>query len=195
MTINYGVHLDNMPEKDYQKWQREVLDECIRVLKPNGSLFYNVKQRRVDGLVILPTEWLGGLKIKQVIIWDRKNSPQINNVCFLPTTELIFWIVKDKPKFYRERCKYTTEIWDLPVRSDNPHPAPFPIEFPVNCIQGCSDIDDIVLDPFAGSGTVALACKQYNRRFICIDNNPEFCKMAEENLKAMPDSLEKWVKI
>ena len=196
MTIDYGVHSDNMPEKQYQKWQNDIVRECVRVIKPTGSIFYNHKPRRIGGLVVLPTNWLAEFKIKQLIIWDRRNSPQINNVCFLPTTEHIYWITKtDKtPKFYREKCNYTSEIWDLPVRMDNPHPAPFPIELPINCILGCTDEGDVVLDPFVGSGTTAVACKQYKRNFIGIDNNPEYCEMAKENLAKMPDSLDKWVK-
>jgi DNA modification methylase len=57
-------------------------------------------------------------------------------------------------------------VWTLNPDKDNKFPAPFPIELPLNCILSCTDEGDVVYDPFMGSGTTALACKQTNRRYI-----------------------------
>jgi len=56
-----------------------------------------------------------------------------------------------------------------------------------------SQENQIILDPFLGSGTTAVACKKLNRRFIGIEINPEYCKIAEERLKKVPKRLDKFV--
>lgn len=47
--IPYDVYNDSMPPQDYDNWQRNIISECIRVLKPSGSLFYNHKDILVGG--------------------------------------------------------------------------------------------------------------------------------------------------
>ena len=54
--------------------------------------------------------------------------------------------------------------------------------------------NDIVLDPFIGSGTTANACKMFNRKYIGIELNADFCEIAREKIKAVPERLDKWVK-
>jgi len=52
---------------------------------------------------------------------------------------------------------------------------------------------DIILDPFNGSGTTCVAAKKLNRRFIGIEINPEYCKIAEERIKKVPKRLDKFM--
>jgi len=71
------------------------------------------------------------------------------------------------------------------------HPAPYPEEIPKRCIKMFSWKDAVVLDPFAGYGTTAVACKKYDRRYICIELSETYAKKALkrlENLSVM-DSL------
>ena len=49
--IAYDVYNDSMPPQDYENWQRKIISECIRVLKPSGSLFYNHKDILVGGVL------------------------------------------------------------------------------------------------------------------------------------------------
>ena len=67
----YKTYEDNMPEEEYQTWQIEVLQECFRILKHDGSLFYNHKNRIRGGVQISPYEWifLTDFTIKQEIVW------------------------------------------------------------------------------------------------------------------------------
>jgi site-specific DNA-methyltransferase (adenine-specific) len=62
------------------------------------------------------------------------------------------------------------------------HPAPFPVELPRRCIKLFSYVDDIVLDPFMGSGTTLIAAKQNNRRAIGIDVDSEYCELAKNRI-------------
>jgi site-specific DNA-methyltransferase (adenine-specific) len=63
------------------------------------------------------------------------------------------------------------------------HPAVFPYEIPYRHIKTWTNEGDLVLDPFVGSGTTALAAKNLKRNFIGIDFNEDYCKIAEINLK------------
>jgi len=62
------------------------------------------------------------------------------------------------------------------------HPAIFPDKLALDHVISWSDEDNVILDPFLGSGTTAKACKLLHRKFIGIEINPEYCKIAEERL-------------
>ena len=72
-----------------------------------------------------------------------------------------------------------------------PHPAVFPEFIVRELIKLTTDGGDIVLDPFMGSGTVAVAAKKLKRRFIGFEINPEYCKYAEERLKSVENASQK----
>lgn len=63
------------------------------------------------------------------------------------------------------------------------HPALMPLQLAKDHIISWSNEGDMVLDPFAGSGTTGVAAKSLNRRYICIEANPEYVKTAEQRLK------------
>ena len=67
---------DNMPEKDYQNWQIRVLNECYRILKSNGSIIYQRKNRICKGIQISPYEWIfkTNFIIKQEIVWINRSQ-------------------------------------------------------------------------------------------------------------------------
>lgn len=81
-TIDYNddVNVDNIPEDEYQKWQIDFLNECFRVLKSDGSMFYNHKNRIHKGEIVSPYQWLfkTKFKIRQEIIWDRGSTNNVN---------------------------------------------------------------------------------------------------------------------
>ena len=166
--IEYDGYDDCMLPSDYDDWQRKIITECLRVLKPTGSLFYNHQPIQKNHQEIFP-KYIFDFPVKQTIIWNRKNTPKLDKSYFFPVIEYIFWVQKTKDcrvKFNRKNSIFNKVIWDFNPDRDNKFPAPFPIELPMNCILSCTDENDIVYDPFMGSGTTALACKQTNRRFI-----------------------------
>ena len=181
-NIDYGDYKDDMPEEEYQEWQKKVLRECLRVLKINGSIFYNHKPRIVNHKIIFPHEWLGEFIIRQMIIWNKLSSPVIDTIRFMPLVEYIFWITKERktPKFNPEAFHYK-EVWEIPAKPSE-HPAPFPEKIAERCIKATSDVGDLVLDPFIGSGTTAAVAKRLGRNYLGIELNPEYIKLAEERI-------------
>ena len=190
ITIDYGdiLDVDNMDEEEYQKWQIEVLNECFRVLKPNGSMFYNHKNRIYKGTIISPYQWLFKTKflIRQEIIWDRGSTNNVHRSRFLPTSEQIYWLTKtNKPIFDRKlSTKYKTEVWDITFERKNPHPAPFPIELPNNIIEcvKCDRDNLIVLDPFMGSGTTELSAKENNCNWVGFELFQEYIDLTNKRV-------------
>jgi len=77
--------------------------------------------------------------------------------------------------------EWTKSIWTIKAESAKKigHPAPFPVEIPYRLIQLYSFKDDIVLDPFMGSGTTAIAALKSNRKFVGYDINEEYIKLAQ----------------
>ena len=182
--ISYDEYGDDMDEEKYYEWQVTLLNELYRVLKPSGSVFYNHKVRRFNSTAYFPTQVFDcNLNLYQMIVWDRCGSTNMCDRFLFPTTELIFWMTKDSPKVYKERCDFKSEIWKIPPKPDSEHPAPFPIEIPTNCILLTTDIGDTVLDPFSGSGTTACACKGTNRNYIGFEISKNYVEMSEERVK------------
>jgi len=182
--ISYGEYQDNMDEENYQEWQISILDELYRIIKPKGSIFYNHKIRRANHEASHPFKWIMKSKLHfyQQIIWDRSGGPD-HNVNYLdPTTELIFWLVKNVPNVYKKQSKFLTEIWKINPAVGLSHPAPFPLALVKNCILLTTKEGDTVLDPFMGSGSSGLAAKEIRRNYLGIELNPEYIEMAERRI-------------
>lgn len=83
-----------------------------------------------------------------------------------------------------EFIQQTKSIWSFATESAKRvnHPAPFPVELPKRCIEMFTFVGDVVLDPFLGSGTTAVAAKMTGRRYVGCDLSAEYCAIAEERL-------------
>lgn len=81
---------------------------------------------------------------------------------------------------------WTLDTWYFPPESAKRvgHPAPFPPELPRRLIELYTYRGDVVLDPFAGAGTVALAAKQAGRRYVCVDADETYVELARRRLGA-----------
>jgi len=182
--IDYGVFDDCMYPEDYTKWQENVINQCLKILKDDGSMFYNHIDILREHQTIHPL-FVYKFPLKQIIIWNRKNTPKLDKSYFLPVTEYIFWLQKTKKsrtKFNRKEAKFKTNVWGFNYDRKNTHPAPFPEELPNNCILTTTNENDIVLDPFMGSGTTAVVAEKLNRRWVGIELSEEYCEVTKQRL-------------
>lgn len=175
----YSHYNDNMPHDEYVKWQRECLTEMLRIIPENGAIFYNHKWRVQAGMLQDRYDIVSGFPVRQIIIWRRKGGINFNPGYFLPTYEVIYLIAKPKFKLVKKANAYG-DIWEFGQESKNKHPAPFPVELIERIISSTNA--KIILDPFMGSGTTALAAKNFDRQFVGIDISPEYCEMAKKRL-------------
>jgi modification methylase len=184
-NIDYGVYDDNMPEDEYQDWQIQIVNECYRLLKPNGSLFYQHKIRNWNRKGYHPMTWLSKsiAQFYQEIVWHRKNTPSIDCRYLYGMTERIYWFCKDKPNVYKHQVdeKFRSDVWYISPDTNNYHPAPFPEQLVENCILLTTQPDNIVFDPFAGSGTTLRVANRLNRKSIGTEIDINYVNMCNDN--------------
>ena len=86
----------------------------------------------------------------------------------------------------------TLDVWSIPPESAKRvgHPAPFPVELPAQLIRLLSFRDDLVLDPFMGSGSTMVAASMLGRRFVGYDLDPDYVALARERVGAEGQLLE-----
>lgn len=102
---------------------------------------------------------------------------------------LIDWHIRNHPD--QELVKHSrigddyerTNVWRINPATNSPHPAPFPLELAKKVVQYYSFQNDVVLDPFAGSGTVGAACAALGRRFVLFDVNPEYVELIKQGVQ------------
>ena len=114
---------------------------------------------------------------------DRLNKHQTGT--FLKNKRLADGNMTEVGK-YGKRNKYGQRfnIWELANTDRSKHPAVFPEQLANDHILSWSNEGDLVLDPFMGSGTTGVVCKNLNRNFIGIELNPEYFKIAEDRIDA-----------
>lgn len=81
----------------------------------------------------------------------------------------------------------TLSVWDIPAESAKRvgHPAPFPVALAERVVQLYSYVDDVVLDPFAGSGSTCVAAALHQRHYVGVDISPEYCALIEKRIQAI----------
>ena len=198
-VIKYDNYDDDMPEEEYEKWQIELINLCLQKLKPTGSIFYQHKMRPKNGGVSIPYTWICKTNciFRQLIIWNRKGTTCIDKSRFLPTTEQIYWLTKsEKVRFERQGA--LSEVWDILADIKNSHPAPYPLKLAENVIKSVLGSPKmvaemgklLVVDPFMGSGTTAVAAKKLGCDYIGFDLSQKYIDMANERI-ALTEKSEK----
>lgn len=191
--IAYDTYDDAMRPEEYEAWQRKVISECLRVLKPTGSLFYNHKDILVDGRIVSP-RYVYDYNVHQQIIWNRGSSLANDPHYFQPITEYVYWIVKDTKKFFFDKSKavFRQSVWNINFEINTQHPAPFPLLLAENIVLSVSKDGDAIYDPFMGSGTTALAaCKiGGGRKYIGSEISEKYVQMANKRIETETQQLE-----
>ena len=180
IQFGYENHSDDMPYEEYVSWQQECLKEMYRLIKNDGAIFYNNKNRTQNCVLEDRSIIVKDLPVRQIIIWDRNAGINFNNSYFHPVTEQIYLICKPNFKLAKGANKHS-DCWHISPESNNPHPAPFPQKLTDRIVA--STMGNIYLDPFGGSGTVALSALKYHRHYILIDNAPSYCEMAKKRIE------------
>ncbi|MDE0325015.1 MAG: site-specific DNA-methyltransferase [Candidatus Poribacteria bacterium] len=201
-NVVYDVYKDAVPEPEYQQHQVNMLNEIYRVTAPGGSFFYNHKVRWDRGNMYHPMDWLRKTEwtVKQEIIWDRVIAANIRGWRFWQVEERIYWLYKPIGNYLigkelKSSDAKLTSIW-RGVPEDgrkNPHPAPFPLWLPARVIISIlgTETQGIVLDPYVGSGTTAVAAKLLGHKYIGIDRSEAYVEMACNRLEKAPNEIPK----
>ena len=185
----YSHHNDCMPHDEYVKWQRDCLVEMMRIIPDTGAIFYNHKWRVQGGVLQDRQDIVEDFPVRQIIIWKRKGGLNFNAGYYLPTYEVIYLIAKSKFKLAPKANAYG-DVWEFTQEMNNDHPAAFPVKLIERIVSSTNA--KIVLDPFMGSGTTAIAAINFKRNFVGIDISPEYCEMARKRIKQYQAQSKLW---
>ncbi len=196
---------------EYLDLLRQVFTETYRVLVPGGRACVNIanlgRKPYIPLNAFITTLMLEcGFWMRGEIIWDKGSSAgsstawgswmSASNPTLRDVHEYI--LVFSKSAFKRKKSdasstierdeflEFTKSVWQFPTESATRigHPAPFPVELPRRLIQLYTFEGDIVLDPFMGSGTTALACLGTGRKYIGYETHEGYIELANQRIKS-----------
>jgi site-specific DNA-methyltransferase (adenine-specific) len=157
---------------------RQIKVEFERILKPNGRVFIFCDDKYYPILFAVFYDWQN----KNLVIWDKGKIGMGNP--FRKQHELLFYLNRETYSYKRtEGITHYPTILKYKSDKNKIHGAQKPFELCKDLIIGFSEKEEIVLDPFIGSGTTAVACKQLGRNFIGFEISPEYCKIANKRLE------------
>ena len=200
----YENYDDNLDYPEYLRWMNLVFECCMRVLAEDGRMCINIGDGK-NGKIPTHADFIQILKNigfipLSTIIWDKQTTSNRTawgsymsaSAPSIPTQhEYILVVGKSEKRFNKgistiskeEFVKFIDSVWQMkPETKKIGHPAPFPIELPYRLIQLYSYQDDVVLDPFMGSGTTGVACQKTIRKFIGIEKEKKYFDLAKERL-------------
>ncbi len=201
---------DNLTLAEYRALLKSVFTEVYKKLVTGGRACINLANLGRKPYIALHSYIIQdmldiGFLMRGEIIWNKASSAS-------PSTAWGTWLsavnpvlrdiheyilVFSKEAFNRknlsgkvssiskdEFLEFTKSVWTFPAESAQKvgHPAPFPVELPYRLIQLYTFKDEIVLDPFCGSGSTCIAAVNTGRRYIGYDINAEYVELAERRI-------------
>lgn len=210
LDISYNSNDDNMCHNDYLQFTRQWLQKCYDLAKDDGRICLNVPLDKNKGgqqsicADITNIAKQIGWKYQSTIIWNEGNISRrtawgsylsASAPYVIAPVEVILLLYKNSWKKTsgskisdidkKEFIEWTNGVWTFNGESKKRigHPAPFPVELPKRCIKLFSFVDDLVLDPFVGSGTTLLAAAMNKRKCIGVDIDKEYCDLSIKRLQ------------
>jgi len=207
---------NNLSLKEYVDLLNRVWKETYRVLVPGGRACINVANLGRKPYIPLHSYIIEGMQnigflMRGEIIWNKASSAS-------PSTAWGTWLsaanpvlrdiheyilIFSKETFSRKRkgkeatikkeefLECTKSVWTFPAVSAKQigHPAPFPEELPHRLIQLYTFKNDVILDPFVGSGTTCLVAIKDKRNYVGYDIDPQYIKLAESRIGSYMNQL------
>lgn len=208
VDIKYNSNKDDLSHEEYLNFTKDWLKKAFQLAKEDGRLCLNIALDKNKGgqqsvySDILQVAKKIGWKYHSTIIWNEGNISRrtawgsylsASAPYVIAPVEVIVILYKNKWKKERkgdstikrdEFIGWTNGVWTFNGASKKKvgHPAPFPVELPKRCIKLFSYKDDIILDPFLGSGSTLIACALEGRNGIGVDIDNKYCNLAKNRL-------------
>jgi DNA modification methylase len=177
---------------DFGEWDKgfeeENLIQFIPLIKSGGSfiLFHSFEQFGKLKEIFENN----GLMLKDKLIWEKTNPmPRNRDRRYISNIEILSWYVKPKNKwtFNRQNGKYESSVLKYPSESGGGfrryHPTQKNLKMIEYLIKIHTNENDVVLDPFMGSGTTGVACMNLNRRFMGIELDESYFNIAKNRIE------------
>lgn len=195
MEENWDIFKDY---KEYLNFTRFWINEADKLLVDSGSMMIYCSYHGLAEVMLALKEL--EYKILNIIIWKKTNPmPNVTKRTLTHSTEFVVWAAKSKGWTfnYMDMKKYNDDkqlrdVWEFtlcqgPQRIKNEsgraaHPTQKPLEFMKRLVEMATNKGDSILDPFLGAGTTAVAANQLKRKWIGIESNPEYVKIAKNRI-------------
>jgi len=183
---------------DYLEFTRKWVKEADRILSDKGTVMVCCSLHNIGEVMNAFKEL--DYKPLNIITWRKPNAmPNITKRMLTHSTEFIVWFAKGRKWTfnYEKMKKYNygkqlRDVWDFPscqgperIKGNNgraAHPTQKPLNLFRRLIEMASKEGELILDPFIGSGTTAIASEELGRKWIGIDSNENYIKIANERL-------------
>jgi len=193
-------NLDNKTSEDYYKFCIDILNTSSIFKNDNKhsvcwNVSYNAKSRSDYGKIIFSID--NPYEVKETIIWDKThaiNLPQIG--IYSRRCEFVF-VMSTTEKYHTSQiyndCRWN--YWQIKsagsqiTGEDIEHRAAFPIEFASKMINDFSLQNDLIYEPFTGSGTTMVAAHQLKRKCYGMEIDPNYCQVIIERMKKLDQTL------
>ena len=209
VSVNKGKWDESKGVENDFAFHTQWLEECRRVLKPNGTLWVSGTYHSIYqcgyALQIL------GYKILNDIAWFKPNaSPNLSGRYFTASHETLIWARKEEKAKHtfnydlmkngdypedamKKPNKQMRSVWSIGTpRPDEKqfgkHPTQKPIKLLERIVLAATNKGDVILDPFTGSSTTGMAAKRYGRKFIGIDLEKEYLDLSIKRYKELNDA-------
>ncbi len=181
---------------DFGEWDKnfkllEWIKRYAPLVNPNGCMVIFCSYRSISYIADFLEE--NGFVVKDFIQWVKNNPmPRNINRRYVQDTEFALWAVKKKAKWVFNKPKNEKYLRPLILKSPVvgglervKHPTQKSLALMEKIISIHTNPNDIVLDPFMGSGTTGLACKNLERNFIGIESEKEYFQIAKKRLNLL----------
>lgn len=207
LNIEYNSYNDNISLEDYIQWCNKWIGECVNILKKSGRIAINIPiETNINEKHFIVNDYMNILNSCSLIqtafiLWNKKHftsrtawgswlspsCPVVNqpNECILVYSKEERKKEGDKENIDISKKEFITNtlgVWELQPEYNRSHPAPFPISLPTNLMKLFTYKNDLILDPFMGSGTTGVACKLHDRNFIGIEIDKKYFDMAKDRI-------------
>ncbi|HIH31300.1 TPA: site-specific DNA-methyltransferase [Candidatus Woesearchaeota archaeon] len=196
-NLKFGgrVIIKNFGDWDFGFDPVPVLAELRRILKPNGQIYVFCGTEQIP---IYIREFIENWFFRNLLVWYKTNPPpRMSKTNYLFANEYIIYAIKEKGKpslstfnFSSQSTMHNTFISGAlqgkeRLKGKNGmaiHPTQKPLAILKKLIEVSSNPGDIILDPFMGIGSTAVACKELKRKFIGCELNPKYVAWANSRL-------------
>jgi len=188
ITLDFGTWDHFESEAEYWRFTRDWLDAVASVMRPGGHLVTFFDQNRVSYLIALARR--RGLACRQHLYWVKSNpAPRARKVDFMIALEHAIWFTKEP----RSGATFNYRLGqqkNYVVAAVPHHPRLHPTQKPEAVLRVwiayLSDENDVVLDPFAGSGSTICAARDLQRRWVACEREAEYVAVARTRLAKEP---------
>lgn len=181
---------DSITGLKYRYFAGETIDYLYHKMKQNAHIYLCIDWRNFG---IWLSEMRRHFKIPNVIIWD-KMSIGMGLFSFRPQHEFIIFGFKGEGSAnFAKDISAVSDVWKVPRDSNYIHPTQKPVELFRRMLSYSSKENDVVFDPFMGSGTTAVACKESNRQFVGCEIDENHYKNILKRLNNV-NTLSGWIK-